>query len=104
MDEPTTAIGNRIFARGEYGVPSKNSTELKMRQMTRVGPFSKGRASCRLVAAILYVNNKVLTARFNGRTVESLILRNSLISKSDSFLTTHRYAGYPQEIKDRSPR
>ena len=66
----------------------KNSTELKMRQMTRVGPFSKGRASFRLVAAILYVNNKVLTARFNGRTVESLTLRNSLISKSQSFMTT----------------
>src|SRR6516164_4436128 len=60
-----------------------------MPQMTRAGPFSKGRASFRLVAAILYVNNKVLTASFNGRTVESLILRNSLISKSDSFLTTH---------------
>jgi hypothetical protein len=41
------------------------------------------------VGAILYVNSKVLTLRFNGRTVESLILHNSLISKSDSFLTTH---------------
>jgi hypothetical protein len=66
------------------------STELKMRQMTRVGPFQKGQTLFRLVVAILYVNNRVLTARFNGRTVESLILRNSLISKSDSLLTTHR--------------
>ena len=48
------------------------------------------------MGAILYVNNKVLTARFNGRTVESLILRNSLISKSDSFLTTHNSEiGFP---------
>ena len=52
-----------------------------MRQMTRVSPFSKGRASFRMVAAILYVN----------KTVESFILRNSLISKSDSFLKTHRF-------------
>jgi hypothetical protein len=49
------------------------------------GLLSLGRASFRLVGAILYVNSKVLTARFNGRTVESLILRNSLISESDSF-------------------
>jgi len=71
-----------------HPVLSKNPNALKIGQMTG-GLLSIGRASFRLVGAILYVNNKVLTARFNGRTVESLILRNSLISKSDSFLTTH---------------
>jgi hypothetical protein len=64
---------------------SKNSTELKMRRMTHAGLFLKGLASLRLVAAILYFNNKVLTARFNGRSVESLILRNFFSSKSDAF-------------------
>jgi hypothetical protein len=31
----------------------------------------------------------------NGRTAQSPILRNSLISKSDSFLTTHKYFNNP---------
>jgi hypothetical protein len=83
------ALGNE---NGEFVelVLSNNSTEFENAAHDTCGLLSKGRASFGLVADILCVNSKVLTARFNGRTVESLILRNSLISKSDSFLTTHK--------------
>ena len=70
-----------------HPVLSKNPNALKIGQMTG-GLLSIGRASLRLVGAILYVSNKVLTAGFNGRTIDSLILGNSRIPKSGSFLTT----------------